>query len=93
MGSLSRIPDDSPFTLDNIPFGVFSTKEDSTPRCATAIGDFALDLRALSQSDFFQDNSATDALCQVREAAHTIRHRCLYRASLGRDTGLILAVP
>ena len=38
------IPDDSPFTINNIPFGVISTISNSLPRCATAIGDYALDL-------------------------------------------------
>ena len=65
MGSFVQVPNDSPFSLDNIPFGVFSTKDDPTPRCATAIGDFVLDLRALSKSGFFQDASVADALSQV----------------------------
>ncbi|KAJ9605801.1 hypothetical protein H2200_009650 [Cladophialophora chaetospira] len=64
MGFLTRIPDDSPFTLVNIPFGIFSTKDDSTPRPATAIGDFAVDLRALSKAGFFSDKSVIDALSQ-----------------------------
>ena len=69
MGSLAQIPDNSPFTLDNIPFGVFSTKDDPTPRCATAVGDYTLDLRALGKSGFFSDGSVTDALSQVRKAS------------------------
>lgn len=35
---------DSPFTVDNIPFGVIKTAKDITPRCASAIGDYAIDL-------------------------------------------------
>jgi hypothetical protein len=74
MASLSHSyvsPDgDSPFTIDNIPFGVFSTKDDPTPRCATAIGEFAVDLRALSRAGFFSDvddaDVVTHALSQVR---------------------------
>lgn len=38
------IAEGSPFTLHNIPFGVISTEADPQPRCATAIGGFALDL-------------------------------------------------
>ncbi len=67
MGSLSSISDDSPFTLENIPFGLFSTKDDSTPRTATAIGDFAVDLRALSKAGLFSDESVAGALSQVRK--------------------------
>lgn len=37
---------DSPFTLDNIPFGVISTESDPKPRGATALGDYAIDLAA-----------------------------------------------
>ncbi|EED24422.1 fumarylacetoacetate hydrolase, putative [Talaromyces stipitatus ATCC 10500] len=37
---------DSPFTLDNIPFGVISTESNPQPRCATALGDYAIDLAA-----------------------------------------------
>lgn len=37
---------DSPFTLDNIPFGVISTDSNTKPRCATALGDYAIDLAA-----------------------------------------------
>lgn len=37
---------DSPFTLDNIPFGVISTESDPKARCATALGDYAIDLAA-----------------------------------------------
>lgn len=37
---------DSDFPLNNLPFGVVST-DGEAPRCAVAIGDFALDLAAL----------------------------------------------
>ena len=66
MGFKSTVSEGSPFTLQNIPFGVFSTEQDPTPRCATAIGDFALDLRNLSKSGLFKDSSVTEALAQVR---------------------------
>lgn len=37
---------DSPFPLNNLPYGVFSTDEDEEPRCGVAIGDKILDCRA-----------------------------------------------
>lgn len=40
------VSETSPFTLDNIPFGVISTESNSKARCATALGDYAIDLAA-----------------------------------------------
>ncbi|KAI1113207.1 fumarylacetoacetate hydrolase [Nemania sp. NC0429] len=39
-----HIPDGSPFTLNNIPFGIISTDKNPQLRGATAIGDSAVDL-------------------------------------------------
>jgi len=39
-----------PFSIQNIPFGVISTSDDSTPRCATAIGNYAVDLVKYARS-------------------------------------------
>jgi fumarylacetoacetase len=41
------IPEDSPFTLHNIPFGVISTDSDPKRRCATALGHYAIELSLL----------------------------------------------
>ncbi|KAB8263430.1 hypothetical protein BDV32DRAFT_136066 [Aspergillus pseudonomiae] len=38
------IPHGSPFPVSNIPFGIFSTSEDPTPRPGAAIGDYVIDL-------------------------------------------------
>ena len=65
MGFEIRVAQDSPFTLENIPFEVISTRDDTTPRCATAVGDYAVDLRALSGAGFFQDPAVADSFCQV----------------------------
>lgn len=46
MGLSIDVPVNSPFTIHNIPFGVISTEEKPTPRCATAIGNYAIDLVA-----------------------------------------------
>jgi fumarylacetoacetase len=46
-----QIEEDSPFSLANIPFGIFSTPINSTPRVGTAIGGHVFDLSA------FFDNS------------------------------------
>jgi fumarylacetoacetase len=50
MGPQIVISPASPFTVDNIPFGVIKTAKDSTPRCASAIGDYAIDLSLYAQA-------------------------------------------
>ena len=39
-----EIPRDSDFTLDNLPYGVFSVPPGKTHRLGVAIGDYVLDL-------------------------------------------------
>ncbi|KAM5353721.1 hypothetical protein ACJ41O_000371 [Fusarium nematophilum] len=43
------IPPDSPFTLSNLPFGVFTTADDFEKRVGVAIGDSIIDLSVLEQ--------------------------------------------
>jgi fumarylacetoacetase len=43
-----EIPAGSPFPLENIPFGIISTKETPNHRPATALGGFAVDLAAIA---------------------------------------------
>lgn len=43
----------SDFSLANIPFGIVSTPHDAAPHAATAIGDYVLDLKVLSQQPGF----------------------------------------
>lgn len=54
MASWINIPEDSDFSLYNLPYGVFSTSE-SSPRIGVAIGDQVLDLKALAQAGVFDD--------------------------------------
>jgi fumarylacetoacetase len=42
---------DSDFSLNNIPFGIFSTR-DRSPRVASAIGDFVIDLKMAADLGF-----------------------------------------
>jgi hypothetical protein len=65
MGFIPDIPEDSPFTLNNIPFGVISTTDNPGTRCATAIGDYAVDLCLLSEQGFFKEKWTAEALAQV----------------------------
>ena len=50
---------DSDFPIQNIPFGVFLTKDDVVT-IGTRIGDFAIDLGALQQLNYFEGIELTD---------------------------------
>lgn len=52
-----NIPENSDFSIHNIPFGIFST-EDRSPRAGVAIGEHILDLAAVAELDVFEFNTA-----------------------------------
>ena len=52
-----NIPENSDFSIYNIPFGIFSTK-DRSPRAGVAIGEHILDLAAVAELDVFNFNTA-----------------------------------
>ncbi|MEX0314134.1 MAG: fumarylacetoacetase [Allomuricauda sp.] len=52
-----NIPENSDFSIHNIPFGIFST-EDRSPRAGVAIGEHILDLVAVAELDVFDFNTA-----------------------------------
>ena len=45
----------SPFTIENIPFGIVSTGDNPKKRCATAFEEWAVDLEVLETSGLFAD--------------------------------------
>lgn len=47
MKSFVTVPENSDFPIQNLPYGVFSTKEDSRHRLGVAIGEHVLDLGAV----------------------------------------------
>ena len=53
------IKKDSDFPIQNIPFGVFITKEDVIT-IGTRIGDYAIDMGALQQLGYFEGIDLTD---------------------------------
>ena len=67
---------ESPFTIHNIPYGVISTEDNGKPRCATAIGDYAIDLAVYSQrgrlSSLSLEPPARTIFSQVRLARPAI---------------------
>lgn len=54
-----KIDKDSDFPIQNIPFGVFLTRDDITT-IGTRIGDYAIDLAALQQLGYFEGIPLTD---------------------------------
>jgi fumarylacetoacetase len=52
-----QIPENSDFSIHNIPFGIFSSQGRS-PRAGVAIGDHILDLAAVAELDVFNFNTA-----------------------------------
>lgn len=54
-----NVPKDSDFPIQNIPFGVFLTRDDIIT-IGTRIGDYAIDLGALHQLGYFKDIPLTD---------------------------------
>ena len=54
-----KVPENSDFPIQNIPFGVFLTRDDIIT-IGTRIGDYAIDLGALHQLGYFQGIPLTD---------------------------------
>ena len=52
-----EIPENSDFSIHNIPFGIFST-QDRSPRVGVAVGKHILDLAAAAELDVFDFNTA-----------------------------------
>jgi len=55
------VPEESHFSINNIPFGIFSPTKDSTPRPATAIGEFVVDLSVLAREGAFNNVPGFDS--------------------------------
>ena len=54
-----EVPENSDFPIQNIPFGVFITKDDVVT-IGTRIGNYAIDLGALQQLNYFEGIELTD---------------------------------
>ena len=55
LNSFIDIPENSDFSMLNLPFGVFQPNELSKPRVGIAIGKYILDLSVLESAGFFED--------------------------------------
>lgn len=74
---------DSPFPLNNLPYGVFST-EGTAPRCGVALGDYVIDLAALEAAKMidagtgepvFNRPALNDFMAAGKEAWDAVRAR------------------
>ncbi|MFZ9500184.1 MAG: fumarylacetoacetase [Beijerinckiaceae bacterium] len=62
--SFVEVAPDSPFPIQNLPWGVFSTASDTRPRVGVAIGDYVLDVAALEDVGLMPRMSAKSAFRQ-----------------------------
>lgn len=67
------VPEESHFSIKNIPFGIFSSRSDSTPRPATAIGEFVIDLSMLAKQGAFNQVPGFDASTLQQVIAFELR--------------------
>lgn len=95
MASWIEISETSDFSLQNLPYGVFST-DNTNRRIGVAIGDYVLDLKVLAQEGVFADlgfdtstleQSTLNAYAALRRPVHRIVRSRLQQL-LSRDTGL-----
>jgi fumarylacetoacetase len=95
MASWIPTADNSDFSLQNLPYGIFST-ENLDARIRVAIGDYILDLKALAQDDIFASldfDSATleattlNAYASLEKDVHP-NVRKLLQEILSQDTWL-----
>ncbi len=78
------VPKDSDFPIQNLPFGIFQTKEKSA-RMATIIGDSLIDLAALAEAGYFSEtevdttvfsqNSINDFMALGKATTRAVRNR------------------
>ena len=72
----------SDFPIQNLPYGIFSTKENPTPRVGTRLGDVVIDLAMLDAKNtfgkrygFFADSSLNRFMAAGRDVWREIRQR------------------
>lgn len=79
-----EIHPDSDFPIQNLPYGVFSTTSDPSPRIGTRLGDWVIDLSILDHENlfgkrygFFDDSSLNRFMAAGREVWREIRQRLI----------------
>lgn len=67
------------FTIDNLPYGVISTEDNLSKRCAVAFQQYAIDLDLLYRHDFFA--SIPDLNVNVFANVSVFRHALLEKST------------
>ena len=82
---------DCHFPIQNLPFGVISTPSQPIPRCASAIGPYVIDLKALADAALLTGLpfSAPDVFSQPTLNAFMALPRTAWRATRARLTELL----
>ncbi|MBI3164672.1 MAG: fumarylacetoacetase [Chloroflexi bacterium] len=82
--SLVEIHPDSNFPIQNLPYGIFSTAENPSPRAGARLGDFVIDLAMLDEENafgkhfgFFADASLNRFMAAGRGVWREIRQRLI----------------
>lgn len=52
-GTFVEVHPDTHFSIENLPYGIFSTTKDQTHRIGVAIGEYVLDLREIERAGLF----------------------------------------
>jgi len=92
------VPSDSPFPIQNLPYGVFIPSNETSPRVGVAIGDHVLDLAVLEREGLFEhpqvqntrpfaESTLNAFMALGREAWSATRHRL--QEVLRADTSLL----
>ncbi|KAJ1498566.1 hypothetical protein HMI56_004902 [Coelomomyces lativittatus] len=71
MQSILPISENSPFTIENIPFGIFSPTKKDSPRVGVALGDYVFDLAVAADHGVFQSMSMLSS--KAKEVFHQVR--------------------
>ncbi|KAH9299353.1 hypothetical protein KI387_031035, partial [Taxus chinensis] len=71
MASFLNIPADSHFSMQNLPYGVFKPTPYQQSRPGVAIGDYVLDLSALSEAGLFQGPLLKDSDCFLQPSLNS----------------------
>ncbi|MCO5592043.1 hypothetical protein L7F22_046037 [Adiantum nelumboides] len=63
MACIVPVPADSPFSIHNLPYGVFRPSSSAAPRPGIAIGDHVLDLSAIAAAGLFNGPLLSSSSC------------------------------
>ena len=82
--TIIEVQPDSDFPIQNLPYGIFSTQTNPSPRVGTRLGDFVVDLSMLDEEGrfdkkygFFDDATLNRFMAAGRDVWREIRQRLI----------------